>query len=144
VTETETAATARQAAELGRATDALGLATDWHQATFWSGLGRLGDEIAAAWTKEWGGKTLETVLRERGITLPAYDPSNPASVAAWENASREFALSARGDVRVLLGDNVSPTGMWNRIEFDALKNNQKVTSITAINPETGVMWRWER
>lgn len=71
------------------------------------------------------------------MKLPAWDASNPASVAAWENASREFAQGASGNVRVLQGETLRTSSIWGRIEFPALKANPNVTSITAVNPSTG-------
>jgi len=113
------------------------LSTGPNQAVFWSGVGRGGDKVAAAWTARNGGITLESTLEARGIQLPAWDANNSRVVAAWENASRQFAQGASGDVRVLQGESVSLTSVWKRIEFSALKANPNVTSITSVNPSTG-------
>ncbi|MBK8012201.1 MAG: hypothetical protein IPK13_12705 [Deltaproteobacteria bacterium] len=115
---------------------ARGLATQANKAVFWSGI-RGGDSTAAAWVGRNGGATLETTLAQRGISLPAWDASNPAVVTAWRNASAEFAAGARGSVRVLQSDAVRVNSVWAEVEFPALRANPSVTSITAVNPGTG-------
>lgn len=42
-------------------------------------------------------------MQTRGITLPAWDASNPSVVAAWQNALRNFAVGASGDVKAVIG-----------------------------------------
>lgn len=123
---------------------AKGFATGADEAVFWSGVGRGGDKVAAEWVAKHGGSTLETTLASRGITLPAWDASSPAVVSAWRDASAQFARGASGNVRVLQGDAVRMDSVWAQVEFPALKANTSVTSITAINPSTGVssvIWR---
>ena len=115
---------------------ARGLATGPDEAVFWSGIGKGGAERAANWAAQHGGVTLESTLTSRGITIPAWDASNPAVVAAWRQASMEFAAGARGNVRVLQGDALRIDAIW-RDEFRALQANPNVVSIRAINPETG-------
>jgi hypothetical protein len=113
------------------------------QAVFFSGLGRAGDEIAATWASDSGGVTLSELLASDGRVLPIYDRLNPESVAAWTNASIDMATRASGDVRVLLGDSVSPTSIWSQYELPFLKANPNVRSITALDPVTGsevVLW----
>ena len=112
------------------------LGTDADEAVFWSGI-RNGDKTAAEWVAQNGGATLETTLTKRGIRLPPWDAKNPASVSAWRRASGEFASGASGGVRVLQKDAVRINSVWAEVEFPALKANSKVTSITAVNPETG-------
>lgn len=114
------------------------LATGTGKAVFWSGLGRDGADVAADWAAKNGGATLESTLTARGVGIPMWDAANPAAVAAWEDASAQFANGASGNVRVLLGDSVNPTGVWTTVEFPALKANANVTSITSINPQTGI------
>lgn len=77
-------------------------------------------------------------MEVRGITLPAWDASNPSVVAAWENASRNFAAGARGDIRAVIGSTLRPGSVWETIELPALKANPNVKSITTIDPATGV------
>jgi RHS repeat-associated protein len=74
-----------------------GLATRADEAVFWSGIGRGGAERATTWAAQNGGATLESTLASRAITLPAWNASNPATVAAWRQAGIEFAAGARGE-----------------------------------------------
>jgi filamentous hemagglutinin len=69
--------------------------------------------------------------------LPAWDPANPASVAAWRQASQQFAAGASGNVRVLQGNAVRLKSVWAEVEFPALKANPNVKSIIGVSPETG-------
>jgi filamentous hemagglutinin len=83
-------------------------------------------------------------MAARGITLPVWDASNAASVAAWRQAAIEFAAGARGNVRVLQGDFIRSNAIWAD-EFRALTANPNVTSIRAINPDTGAeVLLWSR
>lgn len=116
-----------------------GLATEADEAVFWSGIGTgeaSGDHIAARWAAQNGGVTLESTLASRGIALPAWDASNPATVAAWRQASMDFATGARGNVRVLQGDALRVDSIW-RDEFRVLQANPNVNSIRAISPHSG-------
>ena len=116
---------------------ARALATDADEAVFWSGI-RGGAGTASQWAASNAGATLESTIARGGIKLPAWDPSNVASVAAWRSASREFAAGARGNVRVLQDDAVRVRSIWAQVEYPALKANLRVTSIAAVNPRTGV------
>ncbi len=119
-----------------------GLATAPNETVFWSGI-KGGDQAAASWASKNGGVTLETMMTQRGVTLPAWDASNPAVVSAWRQASAEFAQGARGNVTVLQGDAIRINSVWAEVEYPALTTNPNVTSITAVNPATGsstVLW----
>ncbi len=121
---------------------AKSLATCTDEAVFWSGI-RGGARASTEWVRKHGGATLESTMEARGITLPPWDPSDAASMAAWRNASIEFARGARGNVRVLQEDLVRIRSVWARYEFPTLKGNPNVTSITALDPRTGasyVLW----
>ncbi len=110
---------------------------------FWTGLGPDGQFIAGRWAEKNGGKTLEMTLRESGIELPEFSDE---SRAVWEAASRSFASSAYGDVILLNKGFISNTSVWKNIEFDALRNNKNVHSISIVNPETNeinIIWRRE-
>ncbi|MDH4098986.1 MAG: FG-GAP-like repeat-containing protein [Nitrospirota bacterium] len=107
------------------------------EAVFWSGI-RNGDVAASKWVAQHGGATLETTVAARGIELPVWDPSSPTVVDAWRQASKTFATGASGNVRVLQTDYVRINSAWAEVEFPALKANPNVTSIRAVNPETGV------
>jgi RHS repeat-associated protein len=120
------------------------LATGADEAVFWSGI-RNGDVAAANWVAGNGGATLEITLAARGVRLPVWDVSNPVSIAAWRQASREFAAGASGNVRVLQLDAVRLKSFWAEVEFPALKANPNINSIKAINPETGAeVLLWSR
>jgi hypothetical protein len=127
-----TASTIRLPVALGSA----GLGTNANEAVFWSGI-RNGETTAALWAGRNTGATLESTMAARGVKLPAWDPSNPASVAAWRQASQEFAAGARGNVRVLQGNAVRVHSVWAEVEYPALKANPNVKSIISINPATG-------
>jgi hypothetical protein len=77
-------------------------------------------------------------MANKGISLPAWDAANPTAVAAWQNASRSFAQSASGDVNAVIGSTLRPGSVWEVVELPALKANPSVTSITTIDPATGV------
>lgn len=111
---------------------------------FWSGIGRGGADKAAAWVGQNGEATLETTPAARGIKLPVWDASNPASVAAWRQASKDFTAGASGNVRVLQGDALRLDAIWID-EFRALQTNPNVNSIMSLNPNTGAdVLLWSR
>jgi len=127
-----------------RGAAARGLATVADEAVFWTGIGRGGAEKAAKWAAEHGGSTLGSTVVSRGITLPVWNPGNPATVAAWRQAAIEFAAGARGNVRVLQGDAVRLDSIW-RDEFRTLQANPNVNSIIMTNPDIGVeILLWSR
>ncbi len=115
-------------------------ATNSGEAVFWSGKtnGVGGADAAGCIASACGGTTLEQLMANKGITLPAWDASNPATVAAWQNASKSFAQGASGDVNAVLGSTLRPGSVWETVELPALKANPNVTSITTIDPATGV------
>lgn len=113
------------------------LATSADEAVFWSGI-KGGPLAAEGYVRRNGGSTLETLLADHGIKLPVWDANNPAVVAAWRAASKEFAAGARGNVRVLHSEAVRLKSVWKEVEFPALKANPNVTSVTAVDPVTGV------
>jgi len=57
--------------------------------------------------------------------------------ATWEEASRKFAMGARGEIRAVVGDTVKPNGVWQRVELPALKDNPNVTKIIEVDARTG-------
>lgn len=90
-----------------------------------------------------GGSTLETTLAARGIKMPVWDAADPVSVAAWKQASVDFAARARGNVRVLQGSELRTDAIWIA-EYNALKANPNVTAIKVIDPITGIetlLWK---
>ena len=112
------------------------LATAPDEAIFWSGI-KGGDAAAASWAAKNGGSTLEMTLARRGIGLPVFDRADPASVAAWQQASVDFARGASGNVTVLQESAVRISSIWKEFEYPALIANSNVTSITVVNPVTG-------
>jgi hypothetical protein len=110
------------------------------EAIFWSGRtnGVGGMQTAADVARNSGGKTLEQLIESRQLTMPAYNPNNPASVQAWQDISTELARNASGEVRVVLGNSVRPQSIWEVYELPALKGNTAVTRIVAIDPLTKV------
>lgn len=108
----------------------LGTAPD--EAFFWSGsTDRVGGaERAAELAREGGGKTLEDILRERGIP-------EPTTMEGWIELSRELAEGASGEVRAVVGANSRPNSVWETVELPALLANPNVTKITVIDPKTG-------
>ena len=125
---------------VGANTTANAFATGADEAVFWSGKtnGIGGVDVACNIASGCGGTTLEQLMQTRGITLPAWDASNPSVVAAWQNASRNFAVGASGDVKAVIGSTLRPGSVWETVELPALKANPNVTSITTIDPSTGV------
>jgi len=76
--------------------------------------------------------------------MPPWDPVDPLSVAAWRNASLEFAAGAKGKVRVLQGDSLRVDSIW-KDEFKTLQNNPLVESIISVNADTGAeLLIWSR
>ncbi|MFZ0040657.1 MAG: hypothetical protein WAK93_05075, partial [Solirubrobacteraceae bacterium] len=116
--------------------EAFATATD--QAFFWSGRteGVGGADIASELASGKGGTTLESLVAQRGIRLPEYDPSDPASVAAWESASRQYAEQASGTVYAVVGKSLRPGSVWEEVELPALEDNPNVTRIVRIDPKT--------
>jgi RHS repeat-associated protein len=113
------------------------LATGADEAIFWSGV-RGGAGTAMRWAASHGGATLESTMASRGIQLPEWDPANPASMGEWRSASQAFASGARGSVRVLQEDSLRINSVWGEIEYPALRAKVRVTSITAIDPRSGI------
>ncbi|HEX2355526.1 MAG TPA: hypothetical protein VHI50_03560, partial [Micromonosporaceae bacterium] len=108
-------------------------------AFFWSGRtgGVGGESVARSIAKARGGTTLEMLMEERGIKLPTWDPSNPATVQAWKDASEAYAQGASGQVRAVVGTDLRPGNVWEDVELPALMRNPNVTSIVKIDPATG-------
>ena len=130
-------------AKIGVGTANGGLATSADEAVFWSGIGRGGADRAASWAAKNGGVTLESTLASRGIVLPLWDAGNPAAVAAWRQASIDFASGAKGSVRVLQGNSLRLDAIW-RDEFRALQANPSVNSIRAIGVDSemdALLWK---
>ena len=115
-------------------------ATNSGEAVFWSGKtsGVGGADTAGCIVTTCGGTTLEQLMTNKGINLPAWGATNPTAVAAWQNASKNFAQGASGDVNAVIGSTLRPGSVWEVVELPALKENPNVTSITTIDPANGV------
>jgi hypothetical protein len=115
----------------------LGVKTPRDQLVLWSGLGAKGEVRAAAYAKEAGGITLEMTKGGKWLDdLKLFEGGAPniddrAAYAIWENASKEIAEQASGQVRVAAGQ-ISPTSIYMRIERPALLNNPKVLGIDIV------------
>lgn len=64
-----------------------------------------------------------------------FDAEDPAGIAAWITASREFAEGASGEARVVLGT-TRPGNLWETVQLPALKKNRRITRVIAINAAT--------
>jgi len=69
--------------------------------------------------------------------MPKWDPSDPSSIKAWQNISKEYAENASGIVHAVIGKDLRPNSVWETIELPALKNNKSVEKIIGIDPESG-------
>ena len=117
---------------------ARALETDRSSAFFWTGNtdGIGGKDVAAEIAESRGGVTIGTLMAQRGIPEPVGDFADPAVAKQWEELSREFAKSASGDIRAVVGADVRAGNIWEKIELPTLQNNPAVTSITTIDPVT--------
>lgn len=108
------------------------------EAFFWSGKtdGYGGDVAARKIASENQGTTLETLIEQRNIRMPAWDTNNPDVVSAWKTISAEYAAGTSATVRVVLGKDLRPGNVWETAELPALKNNPRVEKIVAIDPVT--------
>ena len=114
------------------------LATKKNEAHFWSGMGEDGVNTAQKIANKNGGVTLEMTLKKQGIRLPKWDSNNLDSLKIWNEASATYANQVSGEVRAILGSNISPRSVWSTIEFPALKGNLSVTKIISIDPVTKI------
>ena len=69
--------------------------------------------------------------------MEEWDPHNSQSRSTWTDASRAFAEQASGDVRVIMRPPLRKGNIFETVEFPTLKKNQRVTSVVAVNPDTG-------
>jgi hypothetical protein len=54
-----------------------------------------------------GGTTLEQPMERRGSELPKGDADDPQLVEVWQEASAAYADGASGEVRAVIGDNLT-------------------------------------
>ena len=121
------------------------MATKPDTAFFWSGRSSNaagnkvgGAERTAEIARENKRTTLETLIEERKIEMPNWDPNNPAAIKQWEDISAEYAAGVSGDVSAVIGNELRSGNIWMTKELPALLKNQNVRKITTIDPATGV------
>ncbi|MCK0158807.1 hypothetical protein MWU65_16570 [Cellulophaga sp. F20128] len=111
------------------------LKTEKNTAFFWSGKtnGIGGEAKALEIANSFGGTTLEKTLKNNSISLPSFSKETSE---IWKQVSEEYTKKVSGKIRVVLGQNINPLGVWTTIELPTLKNNLNVTEIIAIDPVT--------
>jgi hypothetical protein len=114
------------------------LKTDRDKSFFWSGKtnGIGGEKIALEIANSKGGVTLEGLLAQKNVELPAWNPSDPIVMKLWEDISTEYAKQVSGEVRAVIGQQLRPGNIWQTKELPALLANPNVTKITTIDPVT--------
>lgn len=110
--------------------------TQADNAMFWSKLGKNGDVVAGDVATAQGRTTLEQYAKAKGINLPEWNANDPYIKAIWQDASRQFAQGASGEVRVVLGGTPAADSTWLTVELPALKSNPNVTKIIKLDPRT--------
>jgi len=110
------------------------LKTNANTAFFWSGrTNGIGGEVRALEiAKSKGGTTLEGLLDDKGIKMPAWT-DNPE---IWADVSAEYANQVSGEVRAVVGKELRPDNIWENVELPRLKTNTNVIKITIIDPDT--------
>lgn len=111
--------------------DKFGLTLQPNSSTFWSGLGRDGENIAKQYASDMGRTTLESTLDNAGIKMPEW--TSPGGPQAWSSASSSYSIGSSGDATALLGEAVKNTSVWNTTESVLLNINPNITSLTLIN-----------
>jgi hypothetical protein len=106
------------------------------EAFFWSGRtnGVGGQDVAAELAKQKGGTTLEMLIEQNKIIMPAWNPEDLSAIKAWEDISAEYAMGASGHVRAVIGQSLRPGNIWETKELPRLMKNPNVTEITIIDP----------
>jgi hypothetical protein len=120
------------------------------QAVFWTGRTRTGPDpdsdfagagadengrfLAQEFARSRGTTTLEGLIEDRGIAIPAW--SEDAEVQGrWVEISKRYASGVSGDVYVVMGRSVRKDAVWHD-EFAALKRNVNVTRVLKIDLTT--------
>ena len=82
---------------------------------------------------------MEQTLAANGVDpLPVWNQKDPESVRFWEDASAAFAENASGQVRAVVGSDLRPGNIWQTVEIPRLVDNPNVTSISQLDPDTGI------
>jgi len=85
-----------------------------------------------------GGSTINQDIKAAGVKQPDPKTTDPKYHQKWwDLASKTKATHAKGHVHAVLGDNVDPKSVWNRVEKPALMKNNQVVSIKQVNADTG-------
>ena len=94
--------------------------------------------------KELTDAGVDFYTQKNGTVRIDYGSNDDEYNRFWDDCSKAFAEQASGNVHVIEGSDPRPNGqaesdypsVYNRIEHPALEQNQKVTSITHIDPCT--------
>lgn len=114
--------------------------TEPNTAFFWSGKtdGIGGEAVARKVATQNNGTTLEALIEDRNIQMPAWDATNPEVVRAWKTISADYAAGASGTVRAVIGKSLRPGNVWETAELPALMRNPNVERVITIDPVTNV------
>jgi hypothetical protein len=109
-------------------------------AFFWSGKteGVGGEAVARQIATDNKGTTLEALIENRNIQMPAWDATNPEVVKAWKAVSADYATGSTGTVRAVIGQNLRQGNVWETAELPALMKNPNVDRIITIDPVTKI------
>lgn len=109
-------------------------------AFFWSGKtdGVGGEAVARRVATRNSGTTLEALIENRNIKMPAWNATNPEVVQAWKTISADYATGASGTVRAVIGKSLRPGNVWETAELPALMKNPNVERIVTIDPVTNI------
>jgi hypothetical protein len=103
-----------------------------------------GEDNAKTIARTAGKVSLESLIDDRGISMPTWKPNTPAIDQQWKGISDRYAQGVSGDVHVVLGESLRPGNIWETVERPRLEANPAVTSITKIDLKTlekTVIWR---
>jgi hypothetical protein len=120
------------------------------QAVFWTGRTRNGPDpesdfvdagernghfLAQEFARSRGTTTLEGLIEDRGIAIPAWSKDKLVQ-KRWMEISTRYASGVSGDVYVVMGRSVRKGAVWHE-EFKALKRNVNVTRVIKVDLTTG-------
>ena len=112
--------------------------TNPNEARFWSGRSYSkngneysGDENSKHLAKNDIGKTLEMKLDENNIDKDNISPKD------WQEASKNFAEGALGDIKCCKGDELHKNNIYENTEKFIIENNKNIDSIIEVDNITG-------
>jgi hypothetical protein len=116
--------------------NALGLATPRDALLLWSGFGKDGPAISAAYAAKNGGVTLEMTAGGAWLNkMDLYGANSPYTNAEadfiWAKVSESLVSKASGQVRSILGE-VRPNSIYLTSEVPGLQFNLGVTGLDAL------------